>query len=240
MKERIRRLVMYLRLKNERRMKGMSWKEIVFKDKEVSVDEMIEGFILGVGLQFNFRGVKKNGERWKSEDVWEWVRRGYDWKILEGINLINERKMIVEEVRRYIEKWKKKGWEKVFRSRRFWKGLNKVYNLGRGDIVWKKCSLLNMILKKEGIMDKYLWYGCVDYNVLRVFEYWGLIEVDEKRLDKKYIDKLRKRSYKICKYIVKRYGVDVDELDSWLFSEGRRLGYELKIRRICLENEINY
>jgi len=195
--------------------------------KVEKVEEFIKRVVLGCSLNFNY--VEGGIEGLCSEVLWSWVRKGiFDIRDLDKFNLVEKRKEMFEKCERWLWKylWYNGEWSilrYVVKEEWFWDELKVVYG---GDVVSKRVNLVRMILKESGIeiwgMDRK--EVVVDYNIMCVMKYLGVIDYEGDFKDnKEYVDEVRKRVYVIVEKLIDVSGKDESWLDGLMFFIGREL-----------------
>ncbi len=219
------------------------WEKNIGINPQQRPEEFLRKAILACSQQFNFwqdNVAKMAG----SSVVWDWVREE-DEKYFNCLNL----PCIRNAVRTSIENWLSKFSVPLLHSiqrKRFWQEFNTVSNLGVGDIVYKKAILLKMLCDDVGfkVWNRDSWgYGCIDYNLLIVFDYFQMFQlpISGRIWAKDDLDYYRLQTYSYCKFFVERYCMKPSDLDGLLWIVGRRIrkiNGDLIIPQVI--NEINY
>lgn len=200
------------------------WSEMVGVGLD-NVEEFVKRVIYGCSLNFNY--VEEGVEGLKSEVLWKWVRDGYEMEGLKKFNLVEVRLKKFE-----LCEWWIRGvmglykLEEVIKWEWFWNDLWCVYGM---DKVSKRINLCRMMLKDMGlkIWDMNKEEIVVDYNLLCVFKYMGVIDYKgDFKDEKEEVDKLRVEVYRVMEGLleeVKKEGKDGSWLDGLLFMLGREL-----------------
>lgn len=216
------------------------------KNEEVDNEEWIRRSLYGSGLNFNYKEGVKEGEFLSSESLFDWLKDGYKEEGLEKLNMVELRKEVYRDIKRFDRKWSVYGLERSLMVKEFWEEMNKVYNRGVGDKCWKKVVLNKMMLSDKGfdIWEEDKWgLVCVDYNWMCCLKYLDVVEFDENELnDKEVVDELRKMVYGIGMKIIKESGWNYSKVDGLMFMGGRKVRKEMgdKWGVVLVNGEINY
>jgi len=207
-----------------------------------NLELFIERTIIGCAQQFNFW---QDNPGMRSETVWEWLRSDYRY-IPDNWNLYSIRTIIHNEVGKFIHE--NRPLYKAINRAEFWHDMNKVFNPipGFWDPVYKKVFLVQYILTDLGICFrgwKNTGYGCIDYNLLIVFKYFGILDFPDLEWHNKIdLDAYRLKAYSICYHTCKVLNMTPSELDGYAFLGGRYLRkkteYQVNIPKVY--NETNY
>lgn len=219
------------------RVKGgvRDWSGLVGLKVEDNKEEFIRRVIVGCSLNFNY--IEEGVEGLKSEVLWDWVKGGMKREELKKFNLVSIREGLYDRCVGWLDglKFGMYGMELSYRVKfeRFWNELWVVYGK---DVVSKRVNLVRMILKESGIeiwdMDKK--EIVVDYNLLGVMKYVGLIDYEGGFKDKKKdVDKLRVKVYEVMEGLIEVCEEDESWLDGLLFWVGRKLR-EKGLIDVCL------
>ena len=233
-------------------VKNVDWGEE--KKKYFNVSSMGDGvslwkYLIVVGLEYNFGDNKKNVYKLKSEDVFKDIFGGFGESKIKRYYMWKSRLRMVKNLWRLIKK------EGLMDNGRFMEfvnseeGINKINEIygdwKEGDYVYKKVVLLLRVLEELGYKVGWKFYGCIDYNILISLVDMGLLKEDWD------IDRKRRRSYIILRYMVRKYGIDKNVIDSVLFKMGRGIrkgwykeigkeGVDRRMRSYVKEDEIWY
>lgn len=219
------------------RVKGgvRDWSWMVGVNVKEDMEEFIYRVVMGCSLNFNY--LEGGVEGLKSEVLWDWVKDGMKVRDLEKFNLVDIRRKLFMDCWYYVN-WIYSIGDKlmdVVKEKGFWYGLWREYG---EDVCWKRVNLVRMILKESGVE---VWEMerkeiVVDYNLLCVMKYMGVIDYKgDFKDEKKEVDKLRLKVFDVVKELLEVSGKDESWLDGLLFFIGRELR-KRGLVNVCLYN----
>jgi hypothetical protein len=195
--------------------------------------ETVRRAVLGSAGQFNFW--ERNGKiEWKTgfnSDSWFCFVREYcsegQQEIKERIkntlnyyNLPDIRIKLIENTEKFLAE--SSDLVSCIRDPYWWEALSHVFG---GDPLKKRETLLWMILTDLGIDAQEQKKGCIDYNIILLFRFLGIITGFDGNIFTLYDEtRLREECLKAVEYILeKRPDLSISELDFHLWSEGRQI-----------------
>jgi len=210
-------------------------------------EEFVRRVVFAASQEFNFWQSDAKAQGLNSSHPFKWIRDEVAWEDIPW-NLLGTREKIRSQTEKFIWEWQPL--HSAVEQQEFWIQMNSAFNLpGKEDPVFKKPILVKMILEDMGfgnIWKSNSWgFGCIDYNILIAFDYYGLIEIDpsiqkDKYYPKDYMDSLRKEAYDIC-YSYVSLGYDPSNLDLYLYLLGRKVRKKFGDELIpWVKNETNY
>ena len=211
------------------------WSGMVGIKKEEDEEEFIRRVVLGNSLNFNY--LEEGIKGLSSNNLWEWVREGMYVEGLNKFNLVELRKEMYMRCWYFVNYVYSIGGnlkEEVKREM-FWLKLWEVYG---EDVCWKRVNLVRMMLKESGveIWDKDKVNVVVDYNLMCVFKYLGVINYEGDFKDKKEgVNLNRMIVYEWVIGLIEVSGKDESWLDGLMFFVGRKLR-EKGLVNVCLYN----
>lgn len=219
-----------------------NWEKFVGK-KEIE-EEFIKRVIHICAQEFNFW---QEDKKIRSIHPFEWGRKEKSWEELDW-NLIDKRLLIKDQTEKFIQLWENNLLD-ALKNPLFWKQMNSAFNLIE-DPVYKKVILVKYILEESGfnnlIYDVDNWgFGCIDYNIPLVFNFFGIIDlskIDKGNFyfNKENFDQIRIELYQYCIYITETLNIKSSHLDEFLFIAGRKLRKQFNQQIPKVLDETNY
>jgi hypothetical protein len=213
------------------------WHELLGTSPETKSQKIIEQAIYGSIGQFNFwedttivgEGVIAWAENRNSSNWYAFIRddRVGCWGSMaekHKLNLIDKRLSFLSDAERFI---KDSGdLEKCIKDPVWWNALSAVFG---GDPLKKRETLLWITLTDLGFKVPEQKRGCIDYNIILLFRYLGLIKGYAGNIFTLYEEtKIRYECLTVINYILghskqHKLGLTISNLDAWLWAEGRKL-----------------